>query len=178
MSGQHATISCPPHRTRNAEALRAAARTFLVTGLFGAAASCWQRQRIVEDPSCSQLPIVRGQSREWRPRPFQDSTFRLMGEVVQGRGDSALAHALVIISTVHDSIRVQTGVDGRFRAALQGDTVVRMDIRRIGYERVLIPALRVRPDSLLRVPMQHAPMDGLCSGFAVLVKRRPWWHFW
>lgn len=155
-----------------------AARTALLTGLLALTLGCWQHQRIVSDPTCAQVPLTRGENRVWLTRPAQDSTATLLGEVVQSRVDSALVNALVIIMTRRDSIQLQTGDDGRFRADLRGDTVVRLDIRRIGYDRAIIPALRVRPESLLRVRMQPVPFDGPCSENYVTVERRPWWRIW
>jgi hypothetical protein len=145
----------------------------LLAGLLAAALGCAHRQApLAEEPGCARLPIERGESRQWRSLPPGELSGALLGEVVKSPGDTAISQALVVVVAGRDSFRVTTGVDGRFRFALAGDTVVRVDIRRVGYDRVLVPALRVRADSLLRVPMQMAPHDGPCSGFAVPVRRR------
>lgn len=146
-------------------------RSMAITCAVIVTSSCAYSRHVDEDAACAQAPIVRGQSATWTARPSQDSLDYLVGRVVQIRGDSALGQALVIITTPHDSVRVETAMDGEFRARLRADTIVRLDVRRIGYQRIVIPSLRVRPESLLLVPLIAAPFDGPCSGFAVPVGR-------
>ncbi len=70
-------------------------------------------------------------------------------------------------------------VDGAFAASNIPPGTYRLEVRRLGYAMVRDTlTVTSQREVRLRVRMAEQPLDGPCSGFAMVQVRQPWWHFW
>jgi len=94
-------------------------------------------------------------------------------------GDGGVGHAQIRLSGVGRSIEVLADSAGLFSFDSLPQGRYELLTRRIGFamrrDSLSWPFVRTE---MVVIPVKPQPLDGPCSGFAVIRVRKPWWRVW